>query len=61
MGKGKAAMKFTESYHDQILGVVNGLERVPFRSADRARNINGGFMGLLVYKGRTGTGGLLAS
>jgi hypothetical protein len=54
-------MKFTESYHDQILGVVNGLERVPFRSADRARNINGGFMGLLVYKGRTGTGGLLAS
>lgn len=51
VGRGKDAMKFTEVYHDKILGVVSGLDRVRFRGTDRSISNSGGLKKVLGWVG----------
>lgn len=51
VGKEKDAMKFTELYHDKLLGVVSGLDRVRFRGTDRSLSNSSGLNKALGWVG----------
>jgi hypothetical protein len=45
--EGKDAMKFIALYHDQIQGVISGLDRVRFVGSDRTIGTNTGLKKVL--------------